>query len=69
MRKELRILVQAADAQGWRVEQSGSGHYKFFPPDPAAGIVVVPATPHMGNRSWANTVADLRRAGMILPGR
>lgn len=41
----IKDLVKSATAQGWRVEQLKSGHWKFYPPDKTLSAVVVGGTP------------------------
>jgi hypothetical protein len=43
-RKELKDLLAAAAAQGWRVERRRSGHYALYAPD-GVGIVIAAGTP------------------------
>lgn len=68
--KRLKSYVRAAEAAGWRVELSGSGHWMFYPPKgtqhPAGGLagpVKVSATPSDG-RAHKNMLADFRRLGL-----
>ena len=63
--KLLKGLVRAAEAQGWRVERRAK-HYLFFPLDQHNRPVVVPGTPS-SQRTPANKLAELRRAGLIWP--
>jgi hypothetical protein len=62
--KLLKALIAAAEDQHWRVEKRQ--HYIFYPPDKHQPPVVVASTPG-GSRSQANTIAALRRAGLIWP--
>jgi hypothetical protein len=63
--RHLKILIKAAEAQGWRVERR-SKHYLFFPSDRAIRPIVVPSTPS-SRRTPANKIAELKRAGLIWP--
>lgn len=68
MNKEVDQLLRELRVQGWRVERTRGGHYKAFPPDPAATPVVIPGTPS-DSRSLRNTIGLLRRGGFIWKGR
>ena len=56
-------LIKAAKKQGWRVEQRGSGHTMFFPPEKVLGIVTVSGTPS-DYRALKNIVRDLKERGL-----
>ena len=49
--------------QGWRVEEAGT-ELHWFSPDKTVPMVVAPKSPSDRNHSLANTLADLRRAGL-----
>lgn len=61
----VRQLARLAQDHGWTVRRSGSGHFKFIPPN-GERAVTVPATPS-DKRSLANSIAQLRRAGLPIP--
>lgn len=61
MNKGLTELKREAEQQGWRVEITGGGHYKWYPPDPAQGFVVSSTTPT--NSNLRNHIALLKRRG------
>jgi hypothetical protein len=63
--KELRGVLEAAEAQGWRVEPSKAG-YLLFPPDQSQGIVSVHKTPS-DHRAMKNLIGEMRRRGFIWP--
>jgi hypothetical protein len=63
--RQLKIIIRAAEAQGWRVERRKK-HYRFFPRTRAARPVAVPSTPS-SRRTLANKLAELKRAGLIWP--
>ena len=63
--KDIAQLVRALQAQGWRVERSGGGHYKAFPPDTSKPMVTIASTPS-DRRAFRNTIALLRRSGADL---
>jgi hypothetical protein len=65
-RKELKKLLAAAQAQGWRVE-IGRGHFKLYAPD-GIGRVTISGTPS-DRRAFANTIAYTRRHGVEWKGR
>lgn len=66
-RKEVKELLAAARAQGWRVEPTRSGHYLLYAPS-GDGIVTVGGTP--GDRkALAHSVARMRRYGFQWKGR
>lgn len=58
--KELKDLLKALRAAGWRVEDSR--HFRCFPPDVTKPIVVIAKTPS-DRRTWQNMLALLRRSG------
>lgn len=60
----LRAILEAAQAQGWRVRQTASAHYQCIPPDRHRKICVTSGTP--GDwRSLHNFLAELRRQGFV----
>jgi hypothetical protein len=63
-----RDIEKAAKEQAWRVERTTRGHRMFVPPDPTKRIVYGPGTPS-DHRSIKNTLASLRRQGLIWPPR
>ena len=62
--KELR---QEAQRQGWRVNVTGSGHYRLLSPD-GQTIVILQATP-TDYRGMRNTISAMRRGGFRWQGR
>jgi predicted RNA binding protein YcfA (HicA-like mRNA interferase family) len=66
-RKELKEMLAAARAQGWRVEQRRSGHYLLYAPD-GVHIVTVAGTPS-DRRAIEITAARMRRYGFRWKGR
>lgn len=66
MRKEMKELVAAAQAQGWRVEQTSKGHWRLYAPD-GVHIVHLPGTPS-DHRSFDNCVAKMRQYGFVWKG-
>ena len=63
--KQLKALIKTARDQGWRVERR-SKHYLLFPRDRSMPPIMVPTTPS-SHRTPANTIARLKRAGLIWP--
>ncbi len=59
--KQYKPLVEAALANGWRLKPC-TRHNSLLSPD-GSTIVTVPCTPSE-YRGWANTRAELRRAGV-----
>lgn len=60
----LRAMAASARRQHWTVTYTGGGHLRWKPP--SGPPVFTPSTPGGGNRSIANCLADLRRAGLTL---
>lgn len=64
----LRDILKAAREQGWRHEETATG-YMLYPPDPEQTPVTVGRNAIEGDgRAHQNTLADLRRAGFVVPG-
>jgi predicted RNA binding protein YcfA (HicA-like mRNA interferase family) len=61
--KEIQELIKLAETQGWRVEKSNGGHYKWM--SPTGKMVITSATPS-DKRAFANIQSDLRRYGLVL---
>jgi len=64
----MRELAKLALERGWRVEQHGT-ELHWFNPDKAVNMVVTPMSPGDRDHGLANSVAQLRRAGLEIPGR
>lgn len=60
-----REIAQIAIAQGWRVEQTEKGHWRFIPPDKTKRIVIMPGT-SVSRSGTRNALADLRRSGLVI---
>lgn len=57
-------VKKAAEAQGFRVTRTSAGHFQFYAPN--GKDIVTGAPPHStatNGHSWANFMAQLRRAG------
>lgn len=65
-RREVAEVVAAAKAQGWRVEQTPTGHWKGYPPNKAMPMVSFGGN-HVGPRAQENEIAQLRRSGLVWP--
>lgn len=61
--KDITALINFSRMQGWVVENT-TNHIKFIHPE--GGFVIAPSTAS-DRRSFANTVADLRRKGLAVP--
>lgn len=59
---DFKKIKAAAEAQGFRVTQTGSGHWRFVPPSQKAQIVILASTPS-DHRSIKNALGLLRRSG------
>lgn len=67
VRKDIDELRSLAAMQGWNVEKTGSGHWKFVPPDPNKRIVITSSTPS-DRQAIHRMRADLRKSGLDLGG-
>jgi predicted RNA binding protein YcfA (HicA-like mRNA interferase family) len=63
---DVERLVAAARQQGWRVERTRKGHWRFVPPEPTGAVVLAGGTPS-DRRAARNLLAGLRRAGLAWP--
>lgn len=61
-----RDIVDAAVTQGWRVDKTNKGHWRFIPPGPGE-IIITSGTPS-DKRAVHNCLARLKRAGFSTPG-
>jgi len=59
--KEMQRVIKQSAEQGWRHSMTTRGHHQFYGPDHHT-IVVTGGTPS-DYRSWANFMADMKRAG------
>lgn len=60
-----RELAAIATRQGWRVETTEKGHWRFIPPDKTKRIVILPGT-SVSRVGMRNSVAELRRNGLVV---
>lgn len=65
MANALKDLRRAAEQQGWTVEASKGGHWKFIPPDKTKPMVVLPGT-SVSRCGMRNALSALRRSGLEL---
>ena len=65
MNKDVKQLLEKAEAAGWTTKRTGGGHYCLRPPSPRTGQVFIPSTPSDG-RSLRNARAMLKRWGLVL---
>lgn len=65
MDKEVRDFRKAAKKQGWKVEDTTNG-VRLTPPDTTKPAVEIHNT-NSDHRWVANTIAQLRRSGLIWP--
>jgi predicted RNA binding protein YcfA (HicA-like mRNA interferase family) len=61
----LRKLARTAEKQGWEVTRTNGNHLKWKPP--AGRFIITAATPDDA-RTYRNTLAMLRRAGLSTEG-
>jgi hypothetical protein len=64
--RDLRTVASHALDAGWVLEYTGSGHVAWRSPD---GPVVHTASTPGDRRTRLNVTAQLRRAGLKMPGR
>lgn len=65
--KDFKKVIREAEKQGWRVEMTRNGHWRFYAPD-GVNIVHAAGTPS-DYKSFDNTVARLRHFGFVWKGR
>lgn len=64
-KKDIEELVRRAQGQGWLVEKTKKGYWRFLSADKSQPPIVTPSAPSDW-RSLHNTKASLRRAGLDL---
>lgn len=62
-KKDIERLVAIARAQGWVVDKTQRGHWRFLPVDRSRPPIIGSGTPG-GARSFENLKSQLRRAGL-----
>jgi hypothetical protein len=60
---DFRDLVAKARAQGFIVEYTSGGHWKFTPPDQTKRVFYCSSTPNRPERFIKNVKRDLRSRG------
>lgn len=63
---DFRALVEKAKAQGFKVEMTHGGHYKFTPPDPTQRVFYAASTPNRPRRFIQHVRRDLRSRGAVI---
>lgn len=63
---DVREVLQALRAQGWRVDRTARRHLRARPPGRDRPIVITGGTPS-DCRALANWIAQLRRSGFEWP--
>lgn len=63
MKKDIARLIELARRQGWNVERTNGGHWRFIPTEKGASIVIASSTPS-DSREIQNTMSRLRRSGL-----
>jgi hypothetical protein len=66
MPKDFKSVRREAVRQGWTVDETRNGHWKFTPPDRTKPIVYAAGTP-LDHRALDNLISQLRRSGLIWP--
>jgi len=61
MKKDMKRLIQAAEAAGWVVSRTKKNHLKFKAP---SGAIVIASSTPSDHRSLKNTRAELHRHGL-----
>jgi len=64
MDKDTKRLIKEAERQGFTVQRTKRGHLQFRRDGRVVATAAGTASDH---RSWKNTIADLRRAGLEWP--
>lgn len=67
MRKEIRELLEQAEAQGFTWRKTSKGHAFVIAPD-GTPVTTVSGTPSDG-RSLPNALGQLKRAGFVPPAK
>lgn len=65
-RSEIATLIKTLTEQGWTVKPTARGHYLALHPN-GIDTSALPSTEKTCNRSWNNTIAQLRRLGADIP--
>lgn len=63
---EHRHLVRLIKDQGYGIVVSNAGKMKIYSPN-GSYVITIPSTPAQNGKTGANTIANLRRAGVNIP--
>lgn len=64
--KLMTDVVRLAERNGWRVERTKKGHFKFVSPDKSQPIIHLSGTPS-DPRTFICGMSQLRRHGLPVP--
>lgn len=62
--KELQTLIKQAKKQGWDVNKTRAGKYKWTPPQKVGGLPYFSSLTPSDRRAIHNITADLRKRGL-----
>jgi predicted RNA binding protein YcfA (HicA-like mRNA interferase family) len=65
-RKLMKGITALAESNGWRVERTKTGHYKFISPDKSQPVIHLASTPS-DPKTYICGIAQLRRHGLPVP--
>jgi len=65
--KEVRELAKVAQEQGWRFDETGKGHPRFWPPAETGLQPERFSSSPSDHRSWRNFTKALERKGLVIP--
>jgi hypothetical protein len=68
LNKDWTRIIRLAEAQGWTVVRTKGNHIRFIPADKTQQMVHTPSTPS-DHRSFKNSLAQLRKSGLQVPGK
>ncbi len=68
VKMDVKKILRAAKAQGWRIERTRKGHLRLVPPDPKAPMVIGSGNPS-DHRAIRNLLAQMKRSGLVWPPR
>lgn len=58
---DFEILKREADSRGWTYKPSAGDHFKFYPPEPTKGMVVVSMNVNSTARAFKNSIMEFRK--------
>lgn len=65
--RDVRELAKVARDQGWRFDETGKGHPRFWPPAETGLQPERFSSPPSDHRAWRNFVQALVRKGLVVP--